>query len=223
MVNLFSTFIHQPIHVFQFEFEPASLGFYVVLPKVGFWSRCRPRYFFSVLIWIGTLLMFTREQRTFLVECWMLNVIWVDLIGFTLIFHLVNQFCTRLRWWWWWWWWWWCSLSEALAGSVSEDSMAVSSANVAICVCRPLLAHQQYKSSRVRARWHSLVALQPLWGDYQMGCRQFWLGSIVLLDMILGQGRVGQAIFILACIVDLRARPWRWPAVRQEKLKYTLF
>jgi hypothetical protein len=44
------------------------------------------------------------------------------------------------------------------------------------------------------------LSTQPLWGGNQTGCCQFWFGSVVLLYMFLGQGRVGQAILILTCI-----------------------
>jgi hypothetical protein len=87
---------------------------------------------------------------------------------------------------------------------------------VLLLVCLSLLAHHQYKLRRLRARWRSLVALQLLWGDNQTGCCQFWLGIILLLDMIIGQVRVGQAILISACIIDLRARPYRWPALHRK-------
>jgi hypothetical protein len=47
------------------------------------------------------------------------------------------------------------------------------------------------------------------------------LVSNILLDMIIGQGRVGRPIWSLACIIDLRARSFLRPVVRQEKLKHT--
>jgi hypothetical protein len=53
-------------------------------------------------------------------------VICADLAGLTVIFHCSIQFCSRLRCC--------CSLCEAVAGSWSDDMIAVSSANVAISV-----------------------------------------------------------------------------------------
>ena len=56
----------------------------------------------------------------------MVNVICSDLVGFTLILHCTSQVWSRLRWCW--------SYSVARTGSGSDDSIAVSSANVAMSV-----------------------------------------------------------------------------------------
>jgi hypothetical protein len=75
-------------------------------------------YFNSILIEIGMLLMFTCGQTSLLV----VNVIWVDLTRFTLIFHFFSQFCKISRWW--------CSLSKALTRSeVSSVNVAISNSN----------------------------------------------------------------------------------------------
>jgi len=58
--------------------------------------------------------------------CRVVNVTCADLVGFTLILHCSSQFWARLRWCW--------SFSVVRTGSGSDDSIAVSSANVAVSV-----------------------------------------------------------------------------------------
>lgn len=51
------------------------------------------------------------------------KVMWVDLFGFILILHKLNQFCSSLRWD--------CRFSDAMVRSTLVDIMPVSSAKVA--------------------------------------------------------------------------------------------
>jgi hypothetical protein len=154
--------------------------------------------------------MFTWGQRSLLV----VNVIWVYFTGFTFILHFVASFVK--------------DWDDGVAFLRLQLDLHLKTfweyrQRMLLIACRSLLTHQQYKWSIIRARWLSFVSLKPLWGDNQTECRQFWLGSIVLLDTISGQSRVGQAILISACIIDLDARLCRKPAVHQEKLKHSIF
>ena len=89
---------------------------------ISFLSRWSPRYFTNFLTGMGVLWKFTGGQ----VSHHLVNVTCADLVGFTLILHCSSQCWSRLRWCW--------SFSVVHTGSGSDDSMAVSSANVAMSV-----------------------------------------------------------------------------------------
>jgi hypothetical protein len=90
---------------------------FICVDHDSFLSRWSPKYLTSCLIGMGELLMLTCGQMAFLV----VNVMCADFAGLTVIFHCSIQFCSRLSCC--------CRLCEAVAGSWSDDMIAV------ICEC----------------------------------------------------------------------------------------
>jgi hypothetical protein len=90
------------------------------LCQVNLLSRCIPRYLTSSSWGSCTFFIWTGEQVSLRVE----NVTWIDLDSLAFIFHFLNQSLIAIKLV--------CSFCEAMAGSLSVASTAVSSEKFAM-------------------------------------------------------------------------------------------
>ncbi|KAL4132845.1 hypothetical protein QTP88_009929 [Uroleucon formosanum] len=102
------------------------------------------------------------------------KVMWVDLFGFILILHKLNQFCSSLRWD--------CRFSDAMVRSTLVDIMPVSSAKVARVVFTNIIFSRifenegkrligRYEEGRFTMNKHKLFSgPDDDYGAVEMGC-----------------------------------------------------